>query len=116
MREVGWLSSERDQWLASAVAWITEEATVSGYGPVLEVSTHKERPWGATLRVLTRREVLYFKAVSPERLYEVSVTEAVAACSAMLGPELVASEATKGWMLMRDHGLAIAEVLSSERQ
>src|SRR5204862_7571956 len=37
-------------------------------------------------------------------------------CSAMLGPELVASETTEGWMLMRDHGLPIADVLSSERQ
>jgi hypothetical protein len=60
--------------------------------------------WSTVLHVPTDQGKLFFKATAPETLYEAALTQALATWFPDCMPELVAVDAGRGWMLMRDGG------------
>src|SRR5438874_850370 len=75
---VPWLSEQRSDWWDGAVHWIRDTVVRLGLGSSVEVSAARERPWSVTLSVRSPQARLFFKAVAPDRAYEVSITATLA--------------------------------------
>ena len=98
-------------WLAEATEWIDERAHRTG-----EIEQPHVRPWATALRVPTGDGDLWFKATIPALAHEVTVLDRLAARSAGSVPELVAADEARGWMLMRDGGERLREVIERDRK
>jgi hypothetical protein len=77
-------------------------------GPIEYLRT---RPWSALARVPTTHGDLFFKADPPALAFEPALTVAIALRRADCVPEVVASDSDRGWLLMRDAGPQLREVL-----
>jgi hypothetical protein len=66
------------------------------------------------LRVPTNDGDLYFKAVWPPQLHEAALTAALASWLPRFTPEVVAVRPEAGWLLLRDAGLRLREILKQE--
>jgi hypothetical protein len=91
-------------WLDRARAWIHEQLVLQGLelrGEIVQV-----RKWCITcmLRVPTTGGDLYFKAVPPTFAREIAVTRHVMQRCPQLVPQLVASNESERWLLLRDFG------------
>lgn len=115
MLDPPWIAN-RAEWLTASTTWIAQQVERLGLGSVVEVSSQKERPWGATLRVRTSARTVFFKAVGEGRQYEVVVTSAIADRWSGLTPDVLAVDVERSCILMSDHGTAIRDVLSPGRQ
>ena len=98
-------------WLAGATAWIDEHAERTG-----EIEQPHIRPWATALRVPTRDGTLWFKANVPALAHELPVIEVLAARFPAAVPDLVALDEARNWMLMRDGGEQLREVIERERK
>ncbi|HEX6843945.1 MAG TPA: phosphotransferase [Actinomycetota bacterium] len=94
-------------FLAEAHAWIREHVSVTG--PIDQ--THV-RFWSTVLRVPTAEGTLWFKA--PEHATEVALTALLARARPGWTPGVVAADEVRGWMLVRDAGTRLREVLDAE--
>ena len=103
MPELRWTEPE---WLAGAEAWIRERADVTG-----ELDQFHVRWWSTVIRVPTRREDLYFKAVANGFLFEPPLTAKLFELKPDRVTEVVDIDAGRGWMLMRDAGRRFREVV-----
>jgi hypothetical protein len=103
--ELRWTSPE---WLSEATAWIRERADVAGH-----IEQPHVRPWSTVLRVPTTDGDLYFKAVSAIHLFEAALTALLAELQPGRVPEVVAMDAKRGWMLMRDGGTRLRELVAT---
>jgi len=101
--ELRWTEPE---WLAGAEAWIRERADVTG-----ELDQFHVRWWSTVIRVPTRREDLYFKAVANGFLFEPPLTAKLFELKPDRVTEVVDIDAGRGWMLMRDAGRRFREVV-----
>ena len=101
--ELPWTSPE---WLSEATAWIRERADVAG-----DIEQPHVRWWSTVLRVPTTDGDLYFKAVSAIHVFEAALTGLLAELQPRRVPELVAMDAKRGWMLMRDGGTRLRELV-----
>jgi hypothetical protein len=95
-------------WLAQATAWIQERADVAS-----EIEQPHVRWWSTVLRVPTRDGDLYFKAVAPVHQFEAGLTARLAELQPGRVPEVVDVDAERGWMLMRDGGTRLRELIES---
>jgi hypothetical protein len=100
-----WTSPE---WLAEATTWIRQRAEVVG-----EIEQPHVRWWSTVLRVSTTGGDLYFKAVAPLHRFEAALTGLLAELQPGRVPDVVAVDAERGWMLMRDGGTRLREVVKS---
>ncbi|MFL6206074.1 MAG: phosphotransferase [Acidimicrobiales bacterium] len=105
-----WLTERRDDWLTRVRRWAQEELASSGER-LMSIEPVKERPWGAVLRVRSSSRVLYLKAVGPRGRHELRLLADVDSLGAGLGPELVAVDHDRGWMLLADHGAPAVDVM-----
>lgn len=99
---------------AEAGAWLRQQAGQQGLrleGPIEEV--HR-RPWSVVLRAGSEQGGLYLKAVAPALRHEVPVSAALAREAPNALPGLLASDAGRGWMLMREGGARLREMLEAE--
>ena len=103
MPELRWTEPE---WLSGAEAWIRERADVTG-----ELDQFHVRWWSTVIRVPTRREDLYFKAVADGFLFEPPLTAKLFELKPDRVTEVVDIDAGRGWMLMRDAGRRFREVV-----
>jgi hypothetical protein len=91
-------------WQKQAHAWIRAEAKRS----LIQLTGEIEQPhvyaWSTVLRVQSDAGLLFFKATAPETLYESALTQKLAGWYPDCMPELLAVDARRGWMLMRDGG------------
>jgi len=94
------------EWLSGAEAWIRERADVTG-----ELDQFHVRWWSTVIRVPTRREDLYFKAVANGFLFEPPLTAKLFELKPDRVTEVVDIDAGRGWMLMRDAGRRFREVV-----
>jgi len=101
--ELRWTEPE---WLSGAEAWIRERAEVTG-----ELDQFHVRWWSTVIRVPTRREDLYFKAVADGFLFEPPLTAKLFELKPDRVTEVVDIDAGRGWMLMRDAGRRFREVV-----
>jgi hypothetical protein len=99
------------RWLAEARAWIDAQG-VELTGPVEQPHV---RPWSTALRLSTTEGVLWFKANHPSLVHEARVVAIISRRRPDLVPELVAADLERGWMLMRDGGERLREVIERER-
>ncbi len=98
-------------WLASATAWIDEQVERTG-----EIEQPHIRPWATVLRVPTGDGTLWFKANVPALAHELPVIEVLASRFPAAVPELVALDEANNWMLLRDGGEQLREVIERERK
>jgi Phosphotransferase enzyme family len=101
-------------WLADAHAWIhrsVEEAGAQVTGPIEQPHV---QAWSTVLRVPTSAGGQWFKANHPTSAHEAGVVGVLAAARPDLVPELLASDAARGWMLMAHGGERLREVVERE--
>jgi phosphotransferase family enzyme len=80
-----------------------------GVEPSAPVETIHERPWSTVLRVPTSDGALYLKQEQPVQAYEVPLTVALASRWPDRVPEVVAADAERAWLLLRDGGTRVAD-------
>ena len=101
-------------WLATANEWIDGELRAAGLTPTGPREQLHVRPWSTVLRVPTSDGDLYFKAVWPPQVHEAALTAALASWLPRFTPEVVAVRLAAGWLLLRDAGLRLREILKQE--
>ena len=95
-------------WLAEAEAWIRERAEVAG-----ELDQFHVRPWSTVIRVPTFAEDLYFKAVATGFLFEPALSARLFELAPDRVTAVVDTDLDRGWILMRDAGTRLREVVRS---
>jgi hypothetical protein len=73
------------------------------------------RPWSTALRVPTKDGDLWFKANVPSQAYEAAIVTTLARDRPDCVPELDAVDLDTGWMLMRDAGTLLRDVVERDR-
>jgi Phosphotransferase enzyme family len=101
------MSWDDPDFLEEAEAWIRAEAPSVPTGAIEQ--THL-RPWSTVLRVPTAEGLLWFKANAPIHGFEAALAERLVSELPDRVVELVAVDAARGWMLMRDAGTRLREV------
>ncbi len=101
-------------WLAEANAWIDEQDKRSGSRIVGTTEQPHVREWSTVLRVPTTDGNLWFKANIPRLTYEAHVVELLARERPADTPGLIAIHPDHGWILARDGGDRLREVLARE--
>ena len=102
-------------WLADVHAWIAEGIGELGARRTGSTEQPHVRPWSTVLRVPTSDGVLWFKASAPALVHEAAVLDVLARCRPDAVPELVSVDHDRGWMLMRDGGVRLREIIAEER-
>jgi hypothetical protein len=97
-----WLEPE---WRHDAETWIRERTRVTG--PIEQPHVY---PWSTVLRVPTADATLWFKAVSPQHAFEPELGVLLAEAFPDRVTELLAIDAERRWMLMRDAGTRLREL------
>ena len=101
-------------WLTTANDWIDGELAKVGLTPAGPREQPHVRPWSTVLRVPTNAGDLYFKAVWPPQVHEAALTTALSSWLPRFTPEVVAARPETGWLLLRDAGLRLREILQQE--
>jgi hypothetical protein len=97
-------------WLAEAHAWIRSQVEPTG-----AIEQPHVRPWSTVLRVPTSDGDVWFKANVPVHACEAAVVSTLARLRPDRVPELVAVDLDRGWMLMRDAGIRLREMVERDR-
>ena len=98
-------------WRADVCAWLEEHAP----GAVLAVQQPHVRAWSTALRVDTTGGTVWFKANGPSQAQEGPITAVLAGLRPDLLPELLAVDHDRCWMLTRDAGERLRELVQRER-
>ncbi len=91
-------------WQKQAQDWIRDQAVQNAIRLEGEIEQPHAYAWSTVMRVRSDAGWLFFKATSPETVYEASLTRALADWQPACLPELLALDESRGWMLMRDGG------------
>jgi hypothetical protein len=101
-----WLETE---WRAEAEAWIRERVQVTG--PIEQPHVY---PWSSAMKVPAAEGDLWFKAVRQEaHAFEPELSLLLAQTFPDRVTEVLAIDAERGWMLMRDSGARLRELVES---
>jgi Phosphotransferase enzyme family len=103
-------------WRAEADDWIGEHLGRLGLEPAGEPDQLHVRDWATVIRLPTSRGDVYFKATMPALRHEVALTEVLAARRPDCIPQLLASDRTRGWMLMEDGGTRLRDLITTESE
>ncbi|HSJ88670.1 MAG TPA: phosphotransferase [Anaerolineales bacterium] len=91
-------------WQRQAHAWIRSQTEMNSLLLTGEIEQPHAYAWSTVMRVPTNKGMLFFKATAGETIYEIALTEKLAAWFPDCLPELIAVDAARGWMLLRDGG------------
>ena len=91
-------------WQAQTHNWIKAETQRNSIQLTGEIEQNHAYAWSTVMRVPTDQGLLFFKATAGETLFEIALTQKLADWFPDCMPELVALDAERGWMLMRDGG------------
>jgi aminoglycoside/choline kinase family phosphotransferase len=91
-------------WQKQAHDWIRAEARRNSIQLCGKIEQPHAYAWSTVMRVTSNEGTLFFKATAPETIYEIALTEKMAGWFPDCMPDLVAVDAARGWMLMRDGG------------
>src|SRR6266508_2560009 len=91
-------------WQKQAHEWIRTESNRQSIQLTGEIEQPHAYAWSTVMRVPTDEGTLFFKAIASETVYESALTEKLAEWYPDCMPELIAVDAARGWMLMRDGG------------
>lgn len=102
-------------WQEEVEAWIRAQLARRAIAVTGEIEQPHIRPWSTVLRIPTDKGDVYFKAVNPDLVHEVAVTEALINWFPALMPPTFALERRQGWLLMPDGGRRLREINQAER-
>lgn len=111
-----WLGDGRDEWLKEVSDWLGDVVWALGLGSLVEITSVRERLWGAVLRVRTSDRVVYFKAEGLGAHHEPQILGALAPAWPDLVPEVLEADGPRRWLLMADHGRPMWDVLDTAEQ
>jgi phosphotransferase family enzyme len=97
-----------EDWLAEAKAWIEAQVEVTG-----EIEQPHVRPWSTVMRVPAAGGDVWFKAVGALHRFEPALTQLLGELLPDRVPEVVALDASRAWMLMRDGGIRLRELAAT---
>lgn len=100
-------------WLAEACDWIRAQLAEHGLTSTGEVEQPHVRWWSTVMRVPTDEGDLWFKADAPPHAFEAGLLAILGQLLPGTVPELVAHDIQRGWMLMRDGGTRLRELMQS---
>jgi hypothetical protein len=100
-------------WLDDAHAWIRANVPGTSAGSIEQPHVY---PWATVLRVPSPDGVLWFKANAPIQRFEAALTVDLAEAAPDVIVELLAIDAERGWMLMRDAGSRLRELVAGAEQ
>jgi Phosphotransferase enzyme family len=104
---------EQPSWRAQAEAWIDQEVERLGLEVVGTIEQPHVRPWSTVLRIPTSDGDLYFKASAPVQAFEVPLLAALMDDFADRLPPVLAFDADRAWLLMRDGGTPLRELVKA---
>jgi hypothetical protein len=98
-------------WREQAVAWLDHQLAAAGIERTGEVTQPHLRPWATALRAPTTDGPVWLKAAGPGTAFEVGLYELLhrEAPDHVLPP--IATEPTKGWIVLPDGGVPLGERL-----
>jgi Phosphotransferase enzyme family len=96
----------RPGWLASASIWIVDQMAADGRPIVGAPQQHQLWDLSVVLRASSADGNVFFKCSAEAFRHEAVVTQKLAGLMPGLVPEVIAIDASQGWMLMRDLGAA----------
>ncbi|MBT7192093.1 MAG: phosphotransferase [Anaerolineae bacterium] len=91
-------------WQQKARAWIRSEASLNDIQLIGEIEQPHIRHWSTVISVESDQGMIFFKAVAPETISEIPLTEKLVEWYPDDMLELIAVDAKNGWLLMRDGG------------
>lgn len=101
-------------WWEQVQAWIQAQLAHQAIAITGEIEQPHIRPWSTVLLIPTDEGDVYFKAVNPDLIHEVAVTQALLEWFPDVMPRTFALDATQGWLLMPDGGTRFREVNKAE--
>ncbi len=101
------------EWLARATSWIAARLDEGGLGLSGEIEQPHVRWWSTVLRVPTNAGDLWFKANAPPHAFEAGLIAILERIAPGRVPEPVALDPHRGWLLMRDGGARLRELIHS---
>jgi hypothetical protein len=105
-----WLQPD---WVAEARRWISAQLERLGLEPAGEIEQGHVRWWSTVMRVPTTDGDLYFKANAPPHQFEAGLIAMLEQLRPGQVPELPAVDLDRGWLLMRDGGTRLRELVQS---
>lgn len=109
-RDAGWSPLRppwsRAGWFAEASEWLARQTEAAGASLVGVPHQHQLWDISTVVRAGTTDGDVYLKCSADLFRHEAVVTQALAAATPELMPEVMAVEPTRGWLLMRDFGAA----------
>jgi hypothetical protein len=102
-------------WMKQVHEWIHTETARQSIQITGEIQQPHLYPWSTVLVVPITEGRLFFKATAPGTIYEVALTQKLAEWIPDCMPELVATDALRGWMLMRDGGEQLRQFIRPAR-
>jgi hypothetical protein len=102
-------------WLADATGWIRSRLAEHGLEPTGEIEQPHVRWWSTALRVPTGDGDLWFKAAAPPHAFEARLLSILERERPGHVPEPVATDPERGWVLMRDGGERLRELVRTSR-
>lgn len=103
-------------WFEEAAAWFTAEATGLAMRLAGPIEQPHVRPWSTVLQVPTDGGLLYMKATAPVLAHEPALTQALSRWRPDCMPEVLAADLERGWILMRDSGVSLRSLLTTDGQ
>ena len=102
-------------WIDSAHEWIHSALDQDGRQPIGPVEQVHVRSWSTVMRVPTSAGTAWFKANIPRLAYEAQVVQVISRERPLDGPELLAVDPSRGWMLTADGGTRLRELIAQEQ-
>jgi hypothetical protein len=100
-------------WLAAATSWIEKRLEDESISLAGEIEQRHGRWWSTVMRVPTSVGALYFKANAPPHAFEAELLVMLERLHPGRVPDLVAADPERGWLLMRDGGTRLRELVRS---
>ncbi len=102
-------------WRKQAHAWIDVALARRGIALAGTIEQPHVRPWSTVLRVPTTQGSVFFKASAPALVHEAALSAALAHWRPDCIPAVLAFDAVRGWLLMRDAGEPLRTRIQAER-
>jgi hypothetical protein len=110
------MSDARRSWLEDVQRWVSESVEAMDLGPKADITFFRERTWGAVARVETSQRLLFFKAQGVPARLEPALVSDLARHWPGLGPDVLAVDLQRAWLLLADHGTRMWDALDPAAQ
>lgn len=102
------------EWLAGVHAWVDEQTDALGLERAGDFEQPHVRPWSTVLKVPTTSGPVWFKANHGPLRHEAALVTLLAERVPDRVEPLLAADLDRGWMLMRDAGTRMRELVVAE--